>query len=138
MNVIESKGFNEVMEYMKEYFQHSKHYLFSNTIDTVTKSDGRPLVSVKSFAVITHKYISINAYSDAQHRTLANELHRLLNSWKLNSTTLNPSHSKPKAISSRSQAETSNRPSISTLSKNSIVDKQRCSMSATMKTLSLT
>ena len=47
--------------------------------------DGRPLASVKSFAVITYKYISTYAYADAQNRTLANELHRLLNSWKLNS-----------------------------------------------------
>lgn len=47
--------------------------------------DGRPLASVKSFAVITHKYISTNAYADAMNRTSANELHRLLNSWKLNS-----------------------------------------------------
>lgn len=49
MNVIESKEFNEVMEYMKEYFQHSKHYLFSNTIDTVTKSDGKKYNSLYCF-----------------------------------------------------------------------------------------
>ncbi len=49
MNVIGSKEFNEVMEYMKEYFQHSKHYLFSNTIDTVTKSDGKKYNSLYCF-----------------------------------------------------------------------------------------
>lgn len=57
MNVIESKEFNEVMEYMKEYFQHSKHYLFSNTIDTVTKSDGKKYNSLYCFYTNENKEV---------------------------------------------------------------------------------
>lgn len=36
----DNKEFKKVEDYMSDYFQHSKHYLFSNSVDVLTKSNG--------------------------------------------------------------------------------------------------
>lgn len=64
MKVKETKEFNEVFIFMKEYFQHDNQYLFSDTIDTITNSNG------KKFNSLYCLYVDVNEETPIRDVTL--------------------------------------------------------------------
>lgn len=64
MKVKETKEFNEVFIFMKEYFQHDNQYLFSDTIDTITNSNG------KKFNSLYCLYVDVNEETPIRGVTL--------------------------------------------------------------------